>query len=330
MLSSKKINYNLIAKVLAGEATSSEVRLHEQWLAENPKHKEELDEMVEAWTVATDALPVQDVDVDNAWRKIRQQMNANIQIVWYKRLVYQRVAAAILVLFTIASAIYLLNPVNKIEYQEIVVYSQIGEDVNLPDGSIVSLSAESKISYSSPFKPDNRSVSFSGEAFFKIEGNPKWPFVIETDDLTIKVTGTAFNVRSWPNQPWCYVDVSHGSVNVSFKTDSINTIQLIEGMRAAYNRKSKLLEKTIADPNFLSWKTRRIEFQNTSLSQVFETLENVYKVKIVVSDASILEERMGATFSHNSLDYVTNVVCVTFDLVVFKDNNILYFTRKKS
>jgi len=330
MLSSEKINYDLTAKVLSGEATSSDFAAHEQWLAADPLHQEEWEQMVHTWNAAVDAIRFEDVDVDGAWHQVKQQMKPKVQQAWFLRPVYQRVAAILVVLLAAVSVIWLLNPAGKMEYKEMMVYSQSGEDVVLPDGSVVSLSAGSSLTFTSPFKPDSRFVNFSGEAFFQIEGNPNWPFIIETNELTIRVIGTAFNVRSWPHQSSSYVDVSHGLVDVSSKTDGSTTIQLSEGHRAAYNRKSRMLEKSVVDPNFLSWKTRQIEFQNASLNQVFETLENVYKVKIVVSDASILEERMGATFSHNTLNYITNVVCATFDLEVSEENDVLVFIRKKS
>lgn len=331
MLRSENRDYDLGARILSGEATSEEVTYHEQWLAADPIHRQEWDEMVHAWNAASDAVRLRDVDVDEGWKTVKRQLRIVIKPAWYTLLVNQRIAAGIILLFAMASVIWWLKPVESVTYEEIMVYSTAGEDVVLPDGSVVSLSSESSLAYTVPFKTDRRLVKFSGEAFFQVEGNPEWPFLIETSDLTIKVTGTSFNVRSWPHQPASFVDVSSGKVEVSAKSDNIIQIVEIEsGLRAVFSRKSNLLERTMADPNFLAWKTRRIEFQDADLNLVFETLENVYRVKIRVADASILDERMGATFSHNSLDYITGVVCATFDLECTSDKDVLFFSRRKS
>jgi ferric-dicitrate binding protein FerR (iron transport regulator) len=329
MLKSEDINYDLSARVLSGEATSSEFALHEQWLAADPLHQEEWNEMVQAWNAASDAIRFQEIDVDGAWNQVKDQIKPKVKQVWYKQSVYQRVAASAIILLAAVSVIWLLKPTEKIEYKEILIYSEAGEDILLPDSSTVWLSAKSSLAYTAPFASDRRSIKFSGEAFFQVEGDANWPFIIETDDITIKVTGTAFNVRSRPEQLKSFVDVSNGIVEVSAKSDLLNSIQLTAGLRAIYDRKNGNLEKNIADRNFLAWKTQQIEFQNTSLDQVFETLENVYQVKIRVSDASILEERMGGTFSQNTLDFITEVVCTTFDLEVSKDQNVLYFSRSE-
>ncbi len=330
MLIFEKTNYDLSARILSGEATSAEVTTHEQWLAADPLHRQEWDEMVHAWNVASDAVRFQDVDVNEGWSKVKHDLKTNVKPAWYTMVVYQRIAAAVILLFAAASVLWVLKPFEKTDYHEIAIYSPNGEEVVLPDGSTVTLSAESSIAYTSPFRSDQRSVRFSGEAFFQIQGDPKWPFVVETVDITVKVIGTAFNVRSWPGQQVSFVDVSSGTVEVAANSVDLSPVKIVCGHRAVYDHKNGLLEKRMADPNFLSWKTRKIEFQNVPLNHVFETLENVYRVKIQVSDVSILNERMGATFSHNTLEYITGVVCETFELECKDEQGVLFFSRKKS
>ncbi len=330
MLKLENTEYNLGARILSGEATPEEVTLHEKWLAADPLNSQEWEEMVNTWNVASDAVRFSEVNANDAWKKVKKQIKPAEKAVWYTLPVFQGVAAAVLLALSVAALWLWLKPGNLIEYRHVTVLSTYGEDVVLPDGSVVSLNAGSSITYTDPFTPELRLVNFSGEAFFQVEGNPEKPFVIETNYITVKVVGTSFNVRSWPNQNASYVDVSTGTVEVSVKSD-INSmpVSIKSGNRAVYNRSNGILEKTPGDPNFLAWKTRQIEFQNAPLSQVFETLENVYRVKIQVSDASILNERMGATFSHNTLDYISGVVCSTFSLECTSEKGTLYFSRKK-
>lgn len=328
MLKPENIDYHLGARILSGEATAEDLIQHEQWLAADPMHHHEWEEMVQSWHAASDALRYQQVDVDAGWASVIKQVRAGKEKrSWYALPVFRGVAATITVLLAVAAAFWLFTPQESIVYEKVVVSSLYGEEVTLPDGSVVTLSSESSISYLKPFKPDQRLVQFSGEAFFQVEGNPSWPFVIETDDITIKVTGTSFNVRARPDQKASFVDVSSGRVEVSSKKASA-PLMVTPGLRAVYTRSNGKLEKLTADPNFLSWKTRELKFQDVPLSQVFETLENVYQVEIQVSDASILNERMGATFSHNTFDYISGVVCATFDLKCVQQDEGWMFSRK--
>lgn len=332
MLRPEKIDYDLGARILSGEATAEEVTAHEKWLAADPVNRQEWDEMVHSWNSASDALRFHKVDVNEGWNQVKHQIKPITKPAWYNKKVFKRmaVAAAFVFLIAAASVLWLLSPADKINYREIVVKSSLGEDIVLPDGSLVTLNAKSSISYTSPFNPDQRIVHFNGEAFFQVEGDTQWPFIIETNEITVKVTGTSFNVRSWPNQKASYVDVNSGIVEVMPKTGTYSPLQITSGVRAVYHHYNGLLEQTESDPNYKAWKTHQIEFQNTPLSQVFETIENVYGVKIQVTDASILEEYMGATFSHNSLEYITNVVCTTFNLDCTSKENVLFFSRKES
>lgn len=329
MLKSEKMDYNLGARILSGEATSEDLIVHEQWLAADPMHRHQWEEMVQSWNAASDAMRYQKVDVEAGWRSVKKQIQSDKpKRFWHVLPVFKGVAAMIAVFFAAATAYWLFTPRESNVYEQVVVYTPFGEEVILPDGSVVTLSPESSITYFKPFKPDQRKVQFSGEAFFQVEGNVSWPFVLETEDITIKVTGTSFNVRAWPGQSSSYVDVSTGKVEVSSKNVGSAPLLVVPGLRAVFSRSNGKLEKLAADPNYLSWKTREIKFQDAPLSQVFETLENVYRVEIQVSDASILNERMGATFSHNTLDYISGVVCATFNLECVYQEGLLLFSRK--
>ena len=87
------------------------------------------------------------------------------------------------------------------------------EQVELPDGSIVSLNKNSKISYDGSFEP--RIVKLEGEAFFSVnEGET--PFIVETEDGEVEVVGTEFNVKSKGDK--MEVEVEEGGVKMKLKS----------------------------------------------------------------------------------------------------------------
>src|SRR2546423_14261851 len=85
----------------------------------------------------------------------------------------------------------------------------------LPDGSTVWLNAGSKLTYNKDFGNNIREVSLVGEAFFDVMHIPDVPFVIETPTAVVKVLGTSFNVKAYPNETTTETSVIRGRVEIS-------------------------------------------------------------------------------------------------------------------
>lgn len=86
--------------------------------------------------------------------------------------------------------------------------------VRLPDGSQVWLNAGSKLNYTKDFGREIREVQLIGEGYFDVVRNPQKPFVIHTSSVDVKVLGTQFNVKSYPGDKTTETSLVHGSVEV--------------------------------------------------------------------------------------------------------------------
>lgn len=86
----------------------------------------------------------------------------------------------------------------------------------LADGSTVALNVDSRLRYPVSFGGPTREVYLTGEAFFTIQKDPGHPFIIHTDKMTIRVLGTAFNVRCYPGDDVTETTLLQGSVEVTF------------------------------------------------------------------------------------------------------------------
>ena len=83
---------------------------------------------------------------------------------------------------------------------------------NLPDDSKIRLNAESELTFRSSFNKKSRLVTLSGEAYFDVQSGSH-PFIIQHQDIFIRVVGTQFNVRTIENE--IEVAVNEGIVLVS-------------------------------------------------------------------------------------------------------------------
>ncbi|HLN73894.1 MAG TPA: FecR domain-containing protein [Prolixibacteraceae bacterium] len=192
------------------------------------------------------------------------------------------------------------------------------ESVTLPDGSLVSLNSNTHLTYPKRFGNLTREVTIEGEAFFEVKPNPKKPFIIHAGTARVKVLGTSFNVRAYPGAREMEVIVKTGKVQVlNQKTEAKQNDELIltPGDKGTLVHQSHALVKsTNENPNYIAWKTHELVFRATSLNEVIDNLENVYKVNIQLQDPRLGGQLLTAHFNNYSLDFILKVIETTFRL----------------
>ncbi|AYL95546.1 FecR family protein [Mucilaginibacter celer] len=148
--------------------------------------------------------------------------------------------------------------------------------LQLPDGTVVMLNAESSISYPTAFSGKTRNVSITGEAYFEVAKNKKMPFIVSFGNQKVEVLGTHFDIRAYSEQPG-KTTLLEGSVKIS----SQNQKQLlVPGQQAVYNIGAKKFEiKTVDTDDVVAWKNGLFLFDNTELDQVMSELGRWYDVK---------------------------------------------------
>jgi transmembrane sensor len=88
---------------------------------------------------------------------------------------------------------------------------------HLPDGTSVTLNSESTLRYPAAFTGQTREVTLTGEAFFDVIKDHEHPFIIHTDKMNVKVLGTAFDVKSYPNDAVSETTLIRGAIEVTLK-----------------------------------------------------------------------------------------------------------------
>ncbi len=100
-----------------------------------------------------------------------------------------------------------------------VVATRKGSKTNLvlPDGTKVWVNADSRLSYGKNFGNQLREVYLEGEAYFDVAEDKRKPFIVHTNNIDVKVLGTAFNVRAYGNEVNTQTTLLRGSVEVMLK-----------------------------------------------------------------------------------------------------------------
>jgi len=266
---------------------------------------------------------------EKAWEKVesRIQKHSSGKQTKIRKLISNpiyRMAAAILVAAVLLVSGYevIFNHAASSRLMEISAAKQVLNKFMLPDGTLVSLNSDTKISYPKRFGRKTREINIIGEAFFEVKPDKNKPFIIHAGKAQIKVVGTSFNVSAYPESKLVEVIVETGKVQVLNKaTETTQTDELIltpgDKGTLVYSSNS-LLKTTNRDPNFIAWKTRNLNFKATSLIEVIENLENVYKVKIRLDDPKLNGLLLTAQFNDYSLDFILKVIETTFKIEVQK------------
>lgn len=197
-----------------------------------------------------------------------------------------KIAAVFLLTLTISIIIYRFQQTQSddlaIELRNIEKVSLPGQKltINLPDGTIVKLNAESKLSFPRHFEKDQRVVQLTGEAFFDVNRDTQRPFIVNSGNLKIEVLGTSFNVRSYQKNRES-VAVKTGKVRVE-SSGTKTTLLLSPNEMAAFD--GLHLSRNHIHNRDLSfgWTEQRLVFDETPLPEVFETISRWYGKEIII------------------------------------------------
>lgn len=298
----------------------------ERWMLENPQHaalvaeaKEYLDQLViterslpEAQLVkAEERLMAGIAELGTPETEIAPATGVVRKL---KRWI--AVAAAVIVIAT-GGLLYLNHTAQD------MVKTQFGElrEQQLPDGSKVTLNANSTITYSKGWdKGNEREVWIKGEAFFHVAKTPtRSRFVVHTDRFDVVVTGTQFNVVNRAEKT--NIMLTEGSVTLH--TPDGKTYKMTPGDFVEVNNK-ELQKRTGREENILAWKDKKLIFENTPLHIALEKIEEHYGVKITIGDANISSKPISAILPNDNLNVLLDALVATGDFhVIHKEGEII-------
>lgn len=249
------------------------------------------------------------------------------------------VAAAVLIITLGTGWLVLLRPasiVNEVMVlatnnpNEVTTQPASRSQLTLPDGSKVWLNASSKLSYSNGFGEENRNVWLEGEGFFEVFKNKELPFIIHTSRMNIKVTGTVFNVRAYPQEATSETALIEGSVEVALSgekewkyhlkprqklvvdnhgisIDKINNgpvTKFTPGTTVpSYTASLQSLSRPLADSQVVetAWVYNLLSFSDESFRQVANKMEKWYGVTIILLENDMENWHFTGSFRNESL-----------------------------
>jgi transmembrane sensor len=343
--------WNLIAKKLAGEASPGELKELESVLRLDPDLHYSLEALQDMWKKQSedesaesevafqrhmDRMRSLGIDMGNAEEEVSLDEFPDAPNRFQKRRMISFLSAGFILLFL---GYYFLNfrntsPVTAQKpVWEVITRNGSKSNIQLPDGSSVWLNAGSRLTYDSLYGTALREVTLSGEAYFDVVRNPKKPFIIHTGKINIRVLGTIFNVRSYPEDKTIETSLIKGSIEVSFpaqpskkiilkpnqkliidKTASnagANTNSGVTGLNPLISIQHLNRIGTDSSITETGWMENRLYFDDMSFHDLLQNMERKYGVSFKVDDAALDTIHFTGSFQNETVSQALDALRLT-------------------
>ncbi len=343
--------FDLLSLKLSGDATESQLAEISTILQANPSLQFLYDQMIEPVYCEKEAASM--ADQAYASHYVKMQLagmfdSANDNTIepsvertsnfTKRKLAFIAIAAGVFTIFFINYSLRLDKSVTKQNgnsfVNEIVTKRGSKSSIKLPDGTTVRLNTDSRLTYISFAAGKTREVTLVGEAYFDVAHDSSRPFIIHTGKVNIKVLGTSFNVRNYPQDKELETSLIKGKIEVSLESrpEDIIILKPTEKLIIAkeedelsvatkvsnssdnkvvltsitYMRQDSLVAET-------SWLNDKLVFVNQPLEKIALELERKYAINITFKDEKVKKYRYTGVFENVSLEKV-------FELIKYSKN----------
>ncbi|MFO8002474.1 MAG: DUF4974 domain-containing protein [Marinilabilia sp.] len=251
---------------------------------------------------------------------------------------YSRVASLLLLPLLTLMGAYLLtgdrfHSKTESEPSMVEVVAPMGSRIRseLPDGTSVWLNGGSVLKYQIPF--DKRNVMVKGEAFFDVETDSLRPFLVEGKHGCVKVLGTRFNVKMWPDEDLTEVVLEEGDVEL-LPRNSDQKFGMKPGEMLVLDSKKKDLKRSHVNPErYSAWIDGKLMFRGDDMEIVGRELSRWFNVEVELKDSTLKDYVFRATFEDENLEEVMRLLKMTspidYDIIDNKQDSEGHFSKKK-
>jgi len=320
------ILFELIHKKSTGQLTKEEVQLLDS-LLENKETQVVAEKIESDWDTSKlyleDFQPNVTSSLAQLKAKIQQEETVIPKIVSIqkRRRSWLRVAAAIAILAV--GSWFSWNAFNSnTDWQHVAVTDTI-KNMNLEDGSKVAINTNSRFSYPDQFENNLRLVKLKGEAFFDIAKNASKPFMIESDEVQIKVLGTSFNVK----QRATAFEVALLEGVVALSIPKYPKIKMNPGELVRVDG-TNFYDRSTADVDaFSAWRFQRMVFKESTIAKVIQRLQDEFDWTVNVADQALLKRKITATIPKNDPELLLEALSEIYDLQIEQLDNKAYLIK---
>lgn len=223
---------------------------------------------------------------------------------------WAQVAAAVAVL---AIASFLIVPRVMTPVISITEARDELRKMSLPDGTLVWLKGQSMLTYSGDV-PNERHAILKGEALFEVAKDPSRPFIIACGDVSVRVVGTSFTLKSSPDS--VQLLVLTGKVRM-FTADDTTGILVLPDQQVTYTSVGSFTRQigTPAVPEYVQASEYNMRFNDASLAQILNRIEKKFNTTVVLNNPEIGKCKVTADFTDLSLEKTLEMIAAVHGII---------------
>lgn len=328
----------LLSKKLSGEATPAEMQELEKLTEEHPEWQFAIQNLEDIWNqqpvldnlLSEDAYLVhlqraeeRSVDINNPGSDVPAVELRSRRKKWY----WAAAAAAVMTaagifFFKGTSRSHIGNEQLARQVNEISTRQGSRSKIELPDGTVVWLNAGSRLTYNKEYGQQTREVMLQGEGYFDVVKMKERPFIIHTANINIKVLGTVFNVKAYPEDKQTETSLIRGSIEVTIKNRPNDKIILSPSEKLVVENEPLVLAPERGLPDRIlpaiatqklkyidadsavaetEWIHDRFVFQDESFGDLAVRMERWYNVQVEITDPELKEKRLTGNFEKETI-----------------------------
>jgi transmembrane sensor len=323
------MDWDAVARYLAGESPAEEADAVRKWLAEHPGDAE----LVRALDGTLDRLaiaPSGEIDVEGALQKVAARRDAadtrsiirpitrpgkpDLRIArpaprWGSPAL--RTAAAIAVAAAGLAIWQATRKAGETTGAGHTYVTGVGQrdSVRLPDGSRVILGPESKLTVAAGYGTPGRDVALEGEAYFDVLHDDAHAFAVRAGGASVRDIGTTFTVRTAASRE-VRVAVTSGVVLLTDTAGTADRGVVLHQGDVGVLRAGGLTEaqRGRASEDDVAWTSGRLVFRDAPLAEVQAELRRWYGIELRVADPALADRHLTITLAGDPPDQVLRVI----------------------
>ena len=319
------------------------------WLAQHPHKQADVQQarlLVAQFAQQRDVTTQRELDQD--WQAIQARIRQPaeraqptvIRPLWQRQWGWGAAAAATVLLVLGIGLWTRLKPGNSPAGQPIARQSARLDVVNrtkqvvaqrLPDGSVVWMTPGAWLSYPRQFATAERTVDFTGEAFFDVAKDAARPFTIRSGQLTTRVLGTSFNVKADAGSSAYAVSVVTGKVSVTApqKNGTMQTVLLQPKQQAVFALAGQTLAAVDVPTKTTkqeAWQPVSLSFDDATLGEVANRLEQTFNTRVSLANPALATCRLTVDFNQQRLAEILEQIDMLLTIQYTLDGNRVVLT----
>lgn len=202
-------------------------------------------------------------------------------------------------------------------------------NITLADGSKVWLNSGTQLDFPTTFTGSTREINVNGEIYIEVKENKDIPFIVNTNNMSINVYGTSFNVTAYEEDDINRVVLVNGSVGLSVLGQKNEVI--LKPSEKADLIATDIIKETVNTSEYISWINDVLEFNETPISEILKRVGRYYNVQFENMPEISLNKQTcsGKLFLSNNLDSVMTAISSISSTEYTRNNNIIQINKNE-